>query len=46
MAQHCKTGVGMDAVNAVQIILLTIYDLCKGEGSGHIKWLEQRGTKK
>ena len=46
---HGQTGVEMEALTAVQIALLTIYDMCKsidrGMVIGDIKLLEKRGGK-
>lgn len=46
---HGKTGVEMEALTAVQVGLLTIYDMCKavdrGMVMGEIKLLEKRGGK-
>jgi len=43
------TGVEMEALTAVQVALLTIYDMCKavdrGMALGDIKLLEKRGGK-
>lgn len=44
-----QTGVEMEALNAVQITLLTIYDMCKAVDKGMciegVKLLEKRGGK-
>ncbi len=44
-----KTGVEMEALTAVQIALLTIYDMCKavdkGMVMGHIQVIEKQGGK-
>lgn len=44
-----QTGVEMEALTAVQVVLLTIYDMCKAVDRGmhmeHIKLLEKRGGK-
>lgn len=46
---HGKTGVEMEALTAVQIALLTIYDMCKAVDRGmqlqDIRLLEKRGGK-
>ena len=46
---HHVTGVEMEALTAVQITLLTIYDMCKaidkGMSIGNIKLLEKSGGK-
>ena len=43
------TGVEMEALTAVQIALLTIYDMCKAADRGmtitHVKLLEKHGGK-
>jgi cyclic pyranopterin monophosphate synthase len=44
---HGRTGVEMEALTAVQVGLLTIYDMCKaadrGMVMGQIRVLEKRG---
>ncbi len=44
---HARTGVEMEALTAVQIALLTIYDMCKAVDKGmtmrDIRLLEKRG---
>ncbi|ARU06021.1 cyclic pyranopterin monophosphate synthase MoaC [Comamonas serinivorans] len=44
-----KTGVEMEALTAVQVTLLTVYDMCKavdrGMVIGEVKLLEKRGGK-
>ncbi|HJL65535.1 MAG: cyclic pyranopterin monophosphate synthase MoaC [Arenicellales bacterium] len=46
---HERTGVEMEALTAVQITLLTIYDMCKavdrGMELGGVRLLEKRGGK-
>jgi len=46
---HGQTGVEMEALMAVQIALLTIYDMCKAVDKGMVmegvKVLEKRGGK-
>lgn len=46
---HGKTGVEMEALTAVQITLLTIYDMCKAMDRGmslqNIRLMEKRGGK-
>lgn len=44
-----RTGVEMEALNAVQVALLTVYDMCKGVDRGMriegVRLLEKRGGK-
>ncbi len=46
---NSQTGVEMEALNAVQIALLTIYDMCKAVDRGmcieHVRLLEKSGGK-
>lgn len=46
---HSKTGVEMEALTAVQVALLTIYDMCKAVDRGmhieHVRLLEKSGGK-
>ncbi len=46
---HGKTGVEMEALTAVQISLLTIYDMCKAVDNGMVMYgvrvLEKHGGK-
>lgn len=46
---HGRTGVEMEALTAVQVGLLTIYDMCKAVDRGmvmtHIRLLEKQGGK-
>ena len=49
METICKTGVEMEALTAVQVGLLTIYDMCKAADRGmvmtDIRVLEKHGGK-
>ena len=46
---HGQTGVEMEALTAVQVALLTIYDMCKAVDRGmtinHVKLMEKHGGK-
>ncbi|MEY8879389.1 MAG: cyclic pyranopterin monophosphate synthase MoaC, partial [Leptothrix sp. (in: b-proteobacteria)] len=46
---HGRTGVEMEALTAVQVALLTIYDMCKAADRGMVmdgvRLLEKRGGK-
>jgi cyclic pyranopterin phosphate synthase len=46
---HGQTGVEMEALTAVQVALLTIYDMCKAVDRGMtitgVKLLEKHGVK-
>ena len=49
METHGQTGVEMEALTAVQVALLTIYDMCKAVDRGmtisNVKLLEKHGGK-
>jgi cyclic pyranopterin phosphate synthase len=46
---HGQTGVEMEALTAVQVALLTVYDMCKAVDRGmtinHVKLMEKHGGK-